>query len=234
MFDFADKVIMITGAGGNLGRATGEAFRGLGAYLSLVGRNRGQLEWSWKTTDGILLLGADITNEMEVAATVEETIAHYGRIDVLANLAGAFIMGPPIHETPVDTWDAMLDINVRSTFLMSRAVIPHMLKQASGKIINISARAALQGKANMGPYCVSKAAVITLTETLSAETRGRGVNINCILPGTIDTPENRSAMPNADFSKWVAPAALADVVLFLASDVARAIHGVALPVYGES
>ncbi|CAK0775379.1 SDR family oxidoreductase [Gammaproteobacteria bacterium] len=234
MFGFADKVVMITGAGGNLGRATGEAFRSCGAYLSLIGRNRGQLEWSWKTTEGILLLGADITNETEVAATVEEAIAHYGRIDVLANLAGAFVMGPPIHETSVDTWDAMLGINARSTFLMSRAVIPHMLKQGSGKIINVSARAALQGKANMGPYCVSKAAVLTLTETLSAETRGRGINVNCILPGTIDTPENRSAMPNADFSKWVLPAALADVVLFLASDAARAIHGVALPVYGES
>ncbi|CAK0764078.1 SDR family oxidoreductase [Gammaproteobacteria bacterium] len=234
MFGFAGKVVMITGAAGNLGRATAEAFRCVGAHLALVGRNLGHLEWAWPVSEGILLLAADLTNESETQGTMEEAIAHYGRIDILANIAGGFTMGPPIHETPVEVWNNMLDVNVRSAFLMSRAVLPHMRSQGSGKIINIAARAALEGKANMGPYCVSKSAVITLTETLAAENSSYGINVNCILPGTIDTTENREAMPDADFSKWVAPMALADVILFLASDAARAIHGAALPVYGTS
>ncbi|CAK0756105.1 SDR family oxidoreductase [Gammaproteobacteria bacterium] len=234
MFGFAGKVVMITGAAGNLGRATAEAFRCVGAHLALVGRNRGHLEWAWPASEGILLLAADLTNKSEIQDTVEEAISHYERIDVLANIAGGFTMGPPIHETPVEAWDNMLDVNVRSAFLMSRAVVPYMRRQGGGKIINVAARAALEGKANMGSYCVSKSAVITLTETLAAENSGYGINVNCILPGTIDTSENREAMPDADFSKWVPTVALADVILFLASDAARAIHGVALPVYGES
>jgi len=234
MFGFAEKVVMITGAAGNLGRATAEAFRYAGAHLALIGRNRGHLEWAWPASEGILLLAGDITNKSETQDIVEEAIAHYGRIDVLANIAGGFTMGQPIHETSVDTWDNMLDVNARSVFLMCRTVLPYMRNQGSGKIINIAARAALEGKANMGPYCVSKTAVITLTETLAAENSAYKINVNCILPGTIDTSENREAMPEADFSKWVPPVALADVILFLASDAARAIHGVALPVYGES
>jgi len=233
MFGFAGKVVLITGAAGNLGRATAEAFRYVGAHLALVGRDLGHLEWAWPTSEGILLLAADITNESEVKDTVEEVIPHYGRIDILANIAGGFTMGPPIHETPVEIWNTMLDVNVRSVFLMSRAVLPYMREQGSGKIINIAARSALEGKANMGPYCVSKSAVITLTETLAAENCSYGINVNCMLPGTIDTSENREAMPNADFRKWVTPVALADVILFLASDSSRAIHGIALPVYGE-
>jgi NAD(P)-dependent dehydrogenase (short-subunit alcohol dehydrogenase family) len=119
-------------------------------------------------------------------------------------------------------------------FNTCRAVVPHMLRQGGGRIVNVSARAALEGKARMGPYCASKAAVVTLTETLAAEHRDHGITANCILPGTIDTPQNRASMPDADFSRWVAPAALADVVVFLASDAARAISGAAIPVYGRS
>lgn len=117
---------------------------------------------------------------------------------------------------------------------MARAVIPHMLTQGSGRIVSVSARAAREGKAKMGPYCASKAAVITLTETLAAEHKHTGINSNCILPGTIDTPQNRADMPDADYSKWVPPEALADVVVFLASDAARCVTGAAIPVYGQS
>jgi NAD(P)-dependent dehydrogenase (short-subunit alcohol dehydrogenase family) len=109
-----------------------------------------------------------------------------------------------------------------------------MHRQGQGKVVSVAARAALEGKAKMAAYCVSKAAVITLTQSLAAENRHRNINVNCILPGTIDTPQNRADMPDSDFSKWVAPAALADVILFLCSEAARAVHGAALPVYGES
>jgi NAD(P)-dependent dehydrogenase (short-subunit alcohol dehydrogenase family) len=143
-------------------------------------------------------------------------------------------MGPPLHETPDDDWERMMGLNARSVLNTCRAAVPHMLHQGGGRIVNVSARAALEGKARMGPYCASKAAVITLTETLAAAHRDHGINVNCILPGTIDTPQNRASMPDADFSRWVPPAALADVVVFLASDAARAISGAAIPVYGRS
>jgi NAD(P)-dependent dehydrogenase (short-subunit alcohol dehydrogenase family) len=127
-----------------------------------------------------------------------------------------------------------MDLNARTVFNCCRALVPHMLAAGSGRIVNVSARAAASGKGRMAPYCASKAAVITLTESLAAEHRHNGINVNCILPGTIDTPQNREAMPDEDHSRWVPPAALADVVLFLASDGARCVTGAAVPVYGQS
>jgi NAD(P)-dependent dehydrogenase (short-subunit alcohol dehydrogenase family) len=128
----------------------------------------------------------------------------------------------------------MMDLNARTVFNTTRAIVPHMLEQGEGKIVNVSARAATLGKGHMAPYCASKAAVITLTESLAAEYGDGGINVNCILPGTVDTPQNRDAMPDQDHSRWVPPAALADVILFLASDAARCISGAAVPVYGRS
>jgi NAD(P)-dependent dehydrogenase (short-subunit alcohol dehydrogenase family) len=126
----------------------------------------------------------------------------------------------------------MLGLNAKSVINCARAVVPGMLAAGRGKIVNIAALAGLSGKANMGAYSASKSAVIRLTESMSAELRDRGINVNCILPSTIDTPQNRADMPKADPRRWVAPEALADVVLFLASDAARAIHGAAIPVNG--
>lgn len=177
---------------------------------------------------------ADLTDEQAVADCVAEIVARYGRIDILINVAGGFKMGTPVHETPLQTWEFMLNLNARTVFLMSRAVIPHLLAQEKGKIVSVAARAGLEGAANMAPYVVSKSAVIRLTESMAAELKDHNINVNCILPGTIDTPQNREAMPKANFDKWVAPAALADVILFLASDAARAVQGAAVPVYGRS
>jgi NAD(P)-dependent dehydrogenase (short-subunit alcohol dehydrogenase family) len=126
----------------------------------------------------------------------------------------------------------MLNLNARTVFIASSAVIPAMLAQGRGKIISVSSRAALKGGGKSAAYSVSKSAVLRLTESMSAELKGSGINVNCVLPGTIDTPQNREAMPKADTSRWVKPEALADVILFLASDAARAVHGVAVPVYG--
>jgi NAD(P)-dependent dehydrogenase (short-subunit alcohol dehydrogenase family) len=126
----------------------------------------------------------------------------------------------------------MLDLNARSTLVMCKAAIPTMLSQGSGKIVNVAARAGLAGSANHAAYSAAKAAVMRLTESIAAEVREKGLNVNCVLPGTIDTPDNRAAMPKADTNKWVKPESLADVILFLASNAARYIHGVSLPVYG--
>ena len=237
MSEFEGKVVMVTGAAGNLGAAVAASFAALGARLALLdhsaerlGRTRDDLDLPSPT----LLLPTDLTSTDSVAAAADRTVAQLGRVDVLANIAGGFTMGPALHETDDEDWDLMMRLNARSVFNTCRAIVPHMLRQGAGRIINVSARAALEGKARMGPYCASKAAVLTLTESLAAEHRLDGINVNCILPGTIDTPQNRSAMPEADFSRWVPPAALADVVVFLASEASRAVTGAAIPVYGRS
>lgn len=236
MNDLTDKVALITGAAGNLGRATAQAFWAAGARLALADRNTEALAEAFAAWRGerCLLAEVDLFQETAVAHLITHVMQQFGRIDVLVNVAGGFTMGPPVHETKTDTWELMLNLNARSVFFMSRAVIPHMLAQGSGKIVSVAARAGLEGKAKMAPYVVSKSAVIRLTESMAAELKDAGINVNCILPGTIDTPQNRAEMPKADFSKWVAPEALADVILFLASDAARAVTGAAVPVYGRS
>lgn len=234
MAEFSGKAVLITGAAGNLGRAVADAFGRAGALLALLDRDAARLEGIYGSPDGRFYAGADLMNADAVTRAVDAAARNFGRLDAVANIAGGFAMGPPIHETPIESWDLMMNLNARSAFYVCRAAIPHLLQAGGGAIVSVSARAAREGKARMGPYCASKAAVITLTETLAAEHRHAGIRVNCILPGTIDTPGNRRDMPGADFSKWVAPAALADVILFLASSGARAISGASVPVYGES
>ncbi len=237
MFDFSNKVALVTGAAGNLGRSVAQAFRQAGAKLALVdllGDRLTEVFGAWRDAEDVVFIPTDLTDPDSVQVMAERTVARFGRVDILANIAGGFSMGPAVHETPVKDWDFMLDMNARTLFLASRAVIPTMLAQGGGRIVSVSARAAKEGKAKMGPYCVSKAAVITLTETLAAEHKNANINANCILPGTIDTPQNRADMPNADHSTWVPTADLANVILFLASDAARSVNGAAIPVYGRS
>lgn len=228
-----DKVVLVTGAAGNLGRAVVQTFSGRGARLVLLGRSLDSLQRSFgEPGDSRLFVTADLTDAGQTTAAVHSAIAHFTRIDVLCHLTGGFRMGETVHETSAETWDFLLDINARTLVNVARAVVPHMLAAGSGKIITMGATAAQRGTARMGAYCASKAGVIRLTEAMSAELKPSGINVNCVLPSIIDTPENRQAMPQADPAQWVAPAALADVIAFLASDAARAIHGVALPVTG--
>jgi NAD(P)-dependent dehydrogenase (short-subunit alcohol dehydrogenase family) len=128
----------------------------------------------------------------------------------------------------------MLSLNARSAFVLSQAVIPHMLEQGSGKIVHTAAKSGLKGGAGNAAYGASKSAVVRLVESLAAELKHEGINVNCVLPGTIDTPQNRKSMPKADHSRWVPPEAIADVILFLASDLAWPVNGAAIPVYGQS
>lgn len=234
MFDFAERVVMITGAAGNLGSAVARAFQTAGARLILVDRASDRLPRLFPelvdAAEHWLAVSVDLLRPDAVEGMVEEAVARLGRIDVLANVAGGYRAGTAVHETPFDTWDFMLNLNARTAFGVSRAVIPHMLRRGSGKIINVSARAGQQGSAKMAAYSASKSAVLRLTESMSAELKGKGINVNCVLPSTIDTPQNREAMPNADYSRWVKPEAIADVIMFLASDAARAVHGAAIPV----
>jgi NAD(P)-dependent dehydrogenase (short-subunit alcohol dehydrogenase family) len=230
---FKTRSCLITGAAGNLGRAVAAKFAADGATLVLLGRSVEQLRAAFPSAGGrSLLVAADLLDSASVAAAIESAVKHCGRIDILCNLAGGFRMGSPVHETSDATWDLMLDLNARSVVNTARAVVPLMLAVGYGKIVNVAAIAGLAGRENMAAYGAGKAAVMRLTESMSAELRNKGINVNCVLPSIIDTPENRAAMPAADPSRWVSPAALADVIAFLASDSARAIHGASIPVSG--
>ena len=232
---FAKQTVLITGAAGNLGRAVADAFFERGANLALIGRRLEELTKVYGSANARRLLApANLLDQVEVDVAVKSAIERFGRIDVLCNIAGGFRMGTPVHETPDELWQSMLDLNARSVITMARAVVPPMLAAASGKIVNVAAMAALAGTAGMGAYAASKSATIRLTETMAAELRDKGINVNCVMPSIIDTPQNRAAMPDADPGRWVTPAAVAEVILFLASDAARAIHGAAVPVVGLS
>ncbi|MDJ0741307.1 MAG: SDR family NAD(P)-dependent oxidoreductase [Gammaproteobacteria bacterium] len=237
MSESGQRVVVVTGGGGSLGRAVASAFGRQGAHIALLDLNTAGCEATIAELSGqasATSIEVDLTDPTSATGAIDQVLAQHGRIDVLANIAGGFKMGPLVQDTADKDWDFMMNLNVRSVFHTCRATIPSMLDNGGGRIVNVSARAATQGKSRMGPYCASKAAVITLTETLAAENRFDNINVNCILPGTIDTPQNRRDMPDADFSKWVPPAALADVVVFLASDAARCVTGAAVPVYGQS
>jgi NAD(P)-dependent dehydrogenase (short-subunit alcohol dehydrogenase family) len=233
--EFADRTVVVTGAAGNLGRAVAAAFAARGANLALIDRSEDLLRKVYPGDESRrLLVAADLLDAAQTQAAIARAAQRFGRIDVLANIAGGFRMGEAVHETTDATWNFLLDINMRTLLNTVRAVVPQMLAAGGGKIVNVGAASALKGAALMGAYVAAKSAVIRLTETMALELRERNVNVNCVLPTIIDTPENRAAMPDADPKRWVAPEALADVIVFLASDAARAVHGAAVPVAGLS
>ncbi len=211
-----DKVVVVTGGAGNLGAEVGRRFASLGARVVPVD------------------LPTNLLDQKAVDRVVEDIVAKNGKVDVLCNIAGGFRMGSAVHETSDQDWDFLFDVNVRTVLHAARAVVPHMLRAGGGKIVNIGAFAAQRGAAQMGAYTAAKAAVIRLTESMAAELRDKGINVNCVLPTILDTPQNRAAMPGADPARWVALQDIAAVIAFLASDDARAIHGAALPVTGLS
>ncbi len=229
---------MITGAAGNLGAAVGRVFQAAGANLVLLDRKTDRLPQMFpklaKSDDHILAKGVDLSEPKAIEKAVSMAIEKFGRIDVLVNAIGGYRAGKPVHETDLETWDLMYKLNARSVLMACKSVIPFMLEKQFGKIINIGARPGLQGRGKMAAYGASKSAVIRLTESLAAELGDANINVNCILPGTIDTPQNRQAMPKADFNRWVTPEALAGVILFLASESATPINGAAIPAYGNS
>jgi len=229
------KTVFITGAAGNLGRAIASAFEARGANVVVVGRTTESLSKALGAESARRqFVTADLLDQAALDSAVKLAHSRFGRIDVLCNIAGGFRMGSPVHETSDADWDFLMDINVRTLLHAVRAVVPQMIEAGGGKIVNVGAFSAQKGVAQMGAYVAAKSAVIRLTETMAAELRDKNINVNCVLPTVIDTPENRAGMPKADPSRWVAPADLANVIVFLASDEARAIHGAALPVTGLS
>ena len=229
------RTIVITGAAGNLGMAVAHVFANEGAQLVLLDRAPiGEAALVKLAPAQCLPIALDLCDAAQVAAAVEQALARFGRIDVLCNLTGGFAMGDAVHATCDSTWDFLHDMNVRTLRNTSRAVVPQMLRQGGGKIVNVGAYSAQRGLAHMGAYTAAKSEVLRLTEAMAAELRAKNINVNCVLPSILDTPQNRADMPDADPARWVSPHDLAQVIAFLASDAARAIHGAAVPVTGLS
>ncbi len=239
MFDFSDRVAVVTGASGALGGVVARRLFDAGASLALVDRDIGRLPALWPEAEGdaaadarLAFFTCDLAEALAVERTVTAISAHFGRIDHLFNIAGAYRGGETIEEAPDATWTMLWEANFLSALHLCRAVVPGMRQRGSGSIVNVGSKASLAGDAGAAPYSIAKTAVVRLTESLAAEVKRDGVRVNAVLPGTIDTPGNRHAMPEADWRVWIDPQALADAMLFLASPLARAVTGVALPVFG--
>lgn len=235
--DLKEKVVIITGAGGNLGQAVTRYFHTLGARLVLLDRSLKNMQERYADVlqADWLLLETELTHKPAVEEMVKNTLARFGQIDILINIAGGFAGGLPVHEADEATWDHLLDSNAKSIFITGGVVAKAMIAGGGGgRIINVGAKPGLHGGKNIAAYSAAKAAVLRLTESMAAELKEHNITVNAVLPSTIDTPQNRSADPQADPGKWVTPASLAGVIGFLASASAADISGALVPVYGKS
>jgi NAD(P)-dependent dehydrogenase (short-subunit alcohol dehydrogenase family) len=218
------KVALIAGGGGALGQVVTPAVSGAGAVVVAVERNP-----QAASSGGHVSLKGDLTREEDVRRVVGDAIRQEGRIDVLISLVGGFALGSVV-ETDIAVWQRMLTMNLTSAFLLSKAVLPHMLERRSGRIIHVAARAAVEPFPGAAAYVVAKSGLAALIRALALELAGSGVTVNGVLPSTIDTPANRASMPGADPSKWVAPESIAQLLIFLASEEAGQLNGALIPV----
>ncbi len=223
-----DKVIVVTGASGALGKVVAEVAMARGARVAAVDFAAASAAPNPQRFD---LGGVDLTDAAQAGKAIEAAASHFGRLDALVNIAGGFAY-ETVAEGDPKTWQRMQALNLATALNASRAAIPHLLASSAGRIVNIGAFGALQAGAGMGAYAASKAGVHRLTEALAAEHKGR-ITVNAVLPSIIDTAANRASMPKSDFSKWVSPQELAEVILFLASDAASAVTGALIPVSGR-
>jgi NAD(P)-dependent dehydrogenase (short-subunit alcohol dehydrogenase family) len=232
-YDFTNKIVLVTGGTGALGRAVSGAFIACGAkVVSSYVIDREIEELKKESRSALELIKADVTKEEEVEKLVLSVISKYDRIHVLVNVVGGYLGGKSVSELDEKEWDLMMNMNLKSAFLISKHVIPQMISSKYGKIMHVSSRTGLKSSGYDSAYAASKSGLIRLVESLSEEVKESNINVNCIMPSTIDTEANRRAMPTADHSKWVKPQDLANVVLFLCSDEANVITGAAIPTYG--
>ena len=223
------KIVLVTGANGGLGRDVTQAMLDAGA--TVVGTSR-KIESSEFAGDRFTALPGELSSPAGAQAVVDFVVSKFGRLDVLAHTVGGFAGGSSIADTDDATFQRMMDMNLNCTFYLLRAAIPVMRKTPGGRIVAIGSRAAVDPGAGVGAYGASKAAMVSLIRTVAQENKDAGLTANVILPGTMDTPANRKAMPTADMSKWVQPANVAGLMLWLAGDAGKDVNGAVLPVYG--
>jgi len=232
MFNFSEKVVMVSGASGNLGGAVARAFHQAGAKLVVPDRASGRMQSLFpqlSAQEHLLLENTDVTIPEDMQWLVGRALERFGRIDVLVNTIGGFRAGKPLHETSIKDWDFMMDLNARSIFNICQAVLPAMLEQQSGKIVNIGARPALAAGPNNAAYSASKSAVVRLTESMAEAYKHQGINVNAVLPSALVTETDLAQDPKAG----VTPEQVALVIQFLCSQEANIIHGAAIPAYGS-
>ncbi len=231
--DFNGKTVIVTGAGGALGGVVAQCAAARGARLGLIDYAQLNDELVAGAGDGaVALSGVDLTDPDAAARAIDAVLEQAGRLDALINIAGGFVW-QTVSDGDAATWDRMYAMNVKTALNATKAALPHMTAAGAGRIVNVGAAGAVKSAAGMGAYAASKAGVMRLTESLAEELKDQGVTVNAVLPTIIDTPTNRADMPDADFSRWVAPVDLAAAILFLASDAARAVTGALLPVPGR-
>lgn len=235
--DLADKAVLVAGGTGGLGRAVSLLFLEHGAKVAVTWRRQEEFA-ALEAAAGVLsarLLGfpADVTDPSSAQRVVAQILSAWSRLDAMVNTVGGYAGGIKLWETAPETLDRMLNLNLRAGYALARAAVPAMLARHSGVIVNVAAKAAWDHAAGASAYAASKAAALAMMDSLAAELKGSGVRVNSILPSIIDTEANRKAMPDADFTKWPKPESIARTILFLCSDEARAIHGAAIPVYGN-
>jgi NAD(P)-dependent dehydrogenase (short-subunit alcohol dehydrogenase family) len=217
-----NRVVLITGASGGLGEVTSHLFREAGWQVCPVARS------------GEGRIAADLTRPEGARLAVDQALQQAGRMDAVLHLMGGFAGGQTVEETGLEIWQQMLDVNLTAAFHVAHAVLPHLKSRGEGRMVFIGSRAGLEPSAGFSAYSVSKAGLVALVKTIALESREYGITANVVLPSTIDTPANRRAMPNADFSRWVSPASIARLLLWLTSPEAGEISGAVIPIYGRS
>ena len=235
--NFSGKAVVVAGGTGGLGKAVSLGFLEAGAKVIVTYHNEAEFralqELAGPSRSSLEGHQVDVTDTDAVADLVNTVLAKHGAVDALVNTVGGYAGGVKLWDLDTKIFDRMLELNLRSGYALARAVMPIMLKAGHGSIVNVAAKAAIDHGAGAGAYAASKAAAVALMDSLAADVKGTGVRVNSILPSIIDTPTNRQAMPDADFGTWPKPEDLANVILFLSSDFAKAIHGAAVPVYGN-
>ncbi|HJZ64696.1 MAG TPA: SDR family NAD(P)-dependent oxidoreductase [Candidatus Acidoferrum sp.] len=226
-----DKVVFITGARGGLGTFITQHFLDAGATVIGASRRISKNDFPHRSFHA---LPVNFTKSSEVNTVFGSVVAQFGRLDALIHILGGFAGGQTVDDTDDATWEQMRDLNLTSAFYVLRAAIPHLRKSGNGRIVAIGSLAAAEAHANLGAYVTFKSALATLVKTVALEHKDAGLTANIVLPGTMDTPANRKAMPSADFSKWLQPKDVADLVLWLAGEHAGHVSGAAIPIDGPA
>jgi NAD(P)-dependent dehydrogenase (short-subunit alcohol dehydrogenase family) len=235
---FKDPVVLVAGGTGGLGKAVTLAFLDELARVTVTYRHNDEF-LALRQSEGARATAldgqqVDVTDEAAVRQLVQGTTLQRGPIDILVNAVGGYAGGTPLWDLDPRVFEQMLALNLRSGYVLARALVPSMIKRGSGAIVNVASRAAVDHAAGAAAYAASKAAAVAMMDSLAAELKGTGVRANSVLPSIIDTEANRRAMPGADFSKWPKPEEIAKVILFLCSNEAKLINGAAIPVYGDA
>jgi NAD(P)-dependent dehydrogenase (short-subunit alcohol dehydrogenase family) len=237
--NFNEKVVLVTGGTGGLGREVTMAFLKAGATVIVTYRAAKEFDAVVSAAQKIgaappMGVNVDVTDAPAVEKFVAEIVARHGRLDILVNTVGGYAGGTNLWEVDPHTYDKMMQLNLKAGFVLARAVVPQMIRQNRGWVVNIASKAAMDHAAGGALYAASKAAALAMMDSLAADVKPFNINVNSVLPSIIDTAANRAAMPQADFSKWPKPEEIARVILFLCSEDARVIHGAAIPVFGRS